>query len=82
MSHNRMTTEQLKAAYPMPWKYVVNGLQPNGQGRIVVADAHDKEVPMFSMLDFVCDLTSRIAAQDFVKANPQASQPTGTTAKP
>lgn len=52
-----MNLNELKMAHPMPWRYALIG--PNVQ----LLDAAGKELPMFVMLDFACEITRQVAAQ-------------------
>lgn len=52
-----MTMTELKARHPMPWKYLLMG------NNVVLADATGKELPMFIMLDFMCQVTQQIQAE-------------------
>ena len=53
-----MNVNEMKAAHPMPWRYLVAGNQ------VQLIDARGVELPMFLMLDFVGFITTTIAKQD------------------
>lgn len=53
------TMDEIKAACPMPWRYTVLGT-----GQVVVLDNLNREVPMFTMLAFITDITARMAFQN------------------
>lgn len=58
-----MTIEDLKRASPFPWRYMIG---PKGQ--IAVVDSVGKQVPLLTLLDFVCAVTRNNS--DPVKPNP------------
>jgi len=65
-----VTIAELKRLYPMPWSYAaINGV-------VIATDAAGKEVPMFVILDFVCQVTQATAKADArtAAANATASQ--------
>jgi hypothetical protein len=50
-----MNIAQLRVQHPMPWKYTtINGI-------VLVHDAAGKEVQLFTMLDFVCLVSTAMA---------------------
>jgi hypothetical protein len=53
-----LTVEELRAIHPMPWKTMI--FPPN---RVALMDAKGQEVPMFVMLEFVTNITERLASQ-------------------
>lgn len=58
----RMTVTQTKETYPLPWVY---GTTP--QAQVIVIDARGNQVPMFTLLDFICNVTLTMQAQDQAK---------------
>lgn len=54
----RPTMDEIKTLCPMPWRYTVLGT-----GQVVLLDNLNREVPMFTMLAFVADITARMANQ-------------------
>jgi len=47
-----MTTAELFKLYPAPWTHVVEGQE------VVVKDNDGMKVPLFTLLDFVCKVTT------------------------
>jgi len=50
-----VTINELRGKHPFPWRYAV---LPTGV--VSVQDAVDQEVPLFTLLDFVCAVTNSI----------------------
>jgi uncharacterized membrane protein AbrB (regulator of aidB expression) len=58
----RLSIEQTKDVHPLPWVY---GTTP--QAQVIVMDAKGNEVPLFTLLDFVCNVTLAMQAGDQFK---------------
>lgn len=53
-----MNTDQIIKLHPLPWQHVVVGM-----GQTKMLDSNHQEVPLFTMLNFLTELTARLARE-------------------
>lgn len=56
----------VRASSPFPWRHII--IPPN---RVVVIDAKDAEVPMFTMIEYACMLTNIMNKPEKKQDDPQ-----------
>lgn len=57
MNTPKMSISEIRARHPMPWRYIMAGTS------VILQDALGRELPMFVMLNLICDLSHKIAQE-------------------